>query len=499
MNETMKRFASVIIFLLAISHLLVAQVFNVTSHGAIDDGRTMNTDAIQSAIDAAHEAGGGQVLIPEGRFLTGSVILKSNVELHLADEAVLLGSTNPKDYLKLNRWKGLIMADHQENISITGSGTIDGQGAKLALHIDSLFYVGEVDSNDYELPMKRPLAPIRPQVIELVHCQDVAVNGVTVRNGACWVAVFDMCNDLVIDSIRVESDAYWNNDGIDLINCKNTIVSNCYVNTADDGICLKSYFGAFDGTEFCENILIQNCTVRSSASAVKFGTASYGGFRNIVVRDIKVYDTFRSAIALESVNGGFLENVLVENITATNTGNAIFIRLGKKNKKYDPGYVRNVTIRNMTVEVPFARPDTGYLLQGPALPFFHNIFPASITGIPGHYVENVHLENIEIRYPGKGNPAYAHMPLWRLEQVPEQIELYPEYSMFGELPAWGLYVRHAKGITMKNVRMSIKEADYRPAMVFDDVENLIIEDLDISGDEKPDPIFLHEVENVNIE
>lgn len=495
----MKRFSLSVLYFLWLCPFLLPQSIDITSLGAINDGKTLNTKAIQAAIDSVYEAGGGQVLIPEGRFLSGTIVLKTDVELHLAQNAVLLGSTDPKDYQKLNRWKGLVMADHAENISITGQGTIDGQGAKLALHIDSLFYIGELDSSMYELPMKRPLAPIRPQVIEMVHCKGIVVSGITIQNGACWVSTYDMCEDMVIDSIRIDSDEYWNNDGIDLVNCKNVIVRNSFVNAADDGICLKSYIYEFDGTEYCENILIENCTVRSSASAVKIGTASYGGFRNVVIRDIKVFDTFRSAIALEAVDGGFLENILVENITATNTGNALFIRLAKRSKRFDPGTLKNVTIRNMTVVVPFERPDVAYKLQGPALPFFHNIFPASITGIPGHYVENVHLENIEIRYPGKGNPAYANMPLWRLEDVPEQIGLYPEFSMFGELPAWGLYVRHAKGITMKNIRMSIKEADYRPAMVFDDVENLIIEDLDISGDEKSDPIFLHHTEEVTIE
>lgn len=494
----MKRFGLSLMFLLGISHFLSAQDIDVTSLGAVADGKTLNTSSIQSAIDQVHEAGGGRVLIPEGVFLTGTVVLKSNVELFLAENAVLLGSTNPQHYRKLNRWKGLVMADHQENISITGQGTIDGQGAKLALHIDSLFYIGEIDSADYELPMKRPLAPIRPQVIEMVHCTGITVKGITIKNGACWVSTYDLCDTILIDSIRIESDAYWNNDGIDLVDCKNVIVSNSYINAADDGICLKSYTFMKDGTEYCENILIENCTVRSSASAVKFGTASYGGFRNVVIRDIKVFDTFRSAIALETVDGGYLENVLIENITATNTGNAIFIRLGKRSRKHAPGTLENVTIRNVIVEVPFERPDAAYKMQGPALPFFHNIFPASITGIPGHYVENVLLENIEIRYPGKGNPAYAIMPLWRLEQVPEQIGLYPEFSMFGELPAWGFYVRHVKGLTMKNIRLSIGEADYRPAMVFDDVQDLLITDLAVEGDDKPEPIFLHHTEDVTI-
>jgi hypothetical protein len=236
--------------------------------------------------------------------------------------------------------------------------------------------------------------------------------------------------------------------------------------------------------------------VRSSASAIKFGTVSYGGFKNVIIERIKVYDTFRSAIAIECVDGGFLENVLVDNIRAVNTGNAIFIRLGKRNKSRPPGTLKNVTLRNMKVEIAFERPDYAYDIRGPALPFFHNIFPSSITGIPGHPVENVRLEHIEITYPGRGNNGMANMPLSRLDRVPERESDYPEYSMFGELPAWGLYVRHMTGLVMHDVKLRIKSPDYRPAMVFDDVRGLDLQAVEVRGDNKPKHIILHKTENV---
>src|SRR5205085_904539 len=120
--------------------ILLAQDYNILDYGAVPDGKTINTTAIQSAIDAAYKNGKGRVIVPEGIFLTGSIILKSNVELHLADKAVLLGSTNPDHYFKLNRWTALILADDQSNMSITGRGKIDGQGLPLALNFDTLFY-----------------------------------------------------------------------------------------------------------------------------------------------------------------------------------------------------------------------------------------------------------------------------------------------------------------------------------------------------------------------
>jgi hypothetical protein len=186
---------------------------------------------------------------------------------------------------------------------------------------------------------------------------------------------------------------------------------------------------------------------------------------------------------------------LVEDVKGVNTGNALFIRLGQQHRQ--PGILNNVVVRNMRVQVPFSRTDEGYEIRGPALPFFHNVFPASVTGLPGYPVQNVTLENIQIIYPGRGNAAYANLPVSRLTQVPEQKSHYPEFSMFGELPSWGLYVRHVEGLTLRNVSVKIKAPDYRPAMVFDDVKGLKLQAVDILGDEKPgDGMIFHAVEQV---
>ena len=484
------------ILLLAYTSTL-AKDYNIVSFGAVPDGKTLNTQFIQAAINQAHEDGGGRVVIPAGRFLSGSIVLKSGVELHLKKKAHLLGSINYSHYKKLNRWFALILADSATDITINGKGTIDGQGAKLGLHIDSLFYVGQIDSSKYAFQEKRPREQIRPQVLEFMNCRNIRVTGITIKNSASWVQTYEICRNVVIDNIKVDSDAYWNNDGIDILDCRNVRITNCTINSADDGICLKSE--EWDLTEYCDSIYIANCTVRSSASAVKFGTSSVSQIKNVVIKNIKVFDTYRSAIAIEAVQGGILENILVDNIKAKNTGNAIFLRIGQIRNAKQPGTLRNVTIRNIKVCVPFKHPDYAYEIRGPQLPFFHNVFPSSITGVPGHKIENVTLENIKIVYPGRGNPAYANLPLWRLDDVPELVNHYPEFSMFGELPAWGFYVRHADGLTMKNIDLKIKKADYRPAMVFDDVQNLNIQSLRVRGDKKEEPIFLKDVKHVHIE
>lgn len=468
-------FLFVILSIFNLSQVLLAEEINIKEFGAISDGITLNTEIIQNAIDKYHLEGGGKIIFPKGVYLTGSIVLKSNVRLHFEKDAVLLGSINPLDYIGINRWKALILSDNQSNISISGEGTINGQGRRLALNVDSLHHAGVLIDKRYNKRRKRPNELARPQIIEFVNCINIKVTGVTIKDASCWVQSYEQCRNLILDSITVDSDAYWNNDGIDIIDCKNVRVTNSYVNSADDGICLKSE----SENTFNDSIYIANCVVRSSASAIKFGTSSKGGFKNVKIEDIHVYDTFRSAIALESVDGGTLENIFINNIFATNTGNAIFIRLGHRNKGGEVGILKDVRIENMRVQVPYGVPDIEYEIRGPELPFFHNPFPASITGIPGHYVENVSLENIEIIYPGRGNNGFAYLPLNRLDDVPENESDYPEFHMFGELPAWAFYVRHVKDLFLKDVFVRAEKPDYRPAYVFDDVINLKLKDIKV--------------------
>jgi hypothetical protein len=450
------------------------QTFNIVDFGADPDGETLNTVAIQNAIDAAFKNGGGRVILPEGRFLSGSIVLKTGVELYFDGEATLLGSTNPIHYQEMNDWRALIMAENASQIAIRGQGTIDGQGRALALNVDSLHHIGELVDPRYNLRRMRPSEYYRPQLIYLMKCSMIEVSGISLKNSSCWVQTYEQCTDLEIDQVKVESRAYWNNDGFDIVDCKNVRLTHCDVNAADDGICLKSH----SPLQINDQIYIANCTVRSSASAIKFGTASYGGFQNVIIENIKVFDTYRSAIAIESVDGGWIENIRVSNITAMNTWNPIFIRLGHRAGD-TPGIIRNISISNMNVQVPFGRPDIEYDMRGPAVGSLHNPFPSPITGIPGHHIENITLENIQITYPGRATKGMAYIPLSRLNQVPEQVEEYPEYSMFRELPAWGFYVRHVKDIKMKNITLKLADGDYRPAYVFDDVDGLVMQGIEL--------------------
>ncbi|HNW49682.1 MAG TPA: glycoside hydrolase family 28 protein [Prolixibacteraceae bacterium] len=461
--------------------------FNITNYGAIGDASTINTSAIQKAIDEASENGGGRVVIPAGQFVSGTIELKSNVELHIEKGARLLGSSNRLDYGE-NEAKALIHSENQQNISITGQGIIDGQGAEVVKDLYKHLRAGRLNGKEWNV--KRPGEGLRPELVAFEQCSNVNIRNVILKNSATWVLTFRNSTDIKVDSLTVNSTVYWNNDGIDVVNCNRVHIFNCNVDCADDGICLKSE-GEIKG--ICENITVENCTIRSSASAFKLGTGSHGGFKNIKARNLTVFDTYRSAVAIECVDGGVLENIDVRNVVAKNTGNAILIRLGHRNKEGEVGSLKNVYIGNLYAEIPAGKPDIGYPIEGPRQKYLHNVFPSSITGIPGHQVEEVTLENIEIVYEGGGDKETAFFDWKKLDNVTENEAGYPEFSMFGELPVWGLYVRHVNGLNLKNVKISKKGSDYRPAMAFDDVNGLTIDRLIIPDSEVLPTIILKDV------
>ena len=224
---------------------------------------------------------------------------------------------------------------------------------------------------------------------------------------------------MIVDGITVDSKSYWNNDGIDIVDCDSVSVTNSYFDAADDGICLKSHSPDF----ICQHVYIPT-TVRTSASGIKFGTASYGGFRDIKVINNLVYNTYRSAITFAAVDGGIVENVIVDSLRAINTGNVVFLRVGEriKGKK---GRMNNISISNVYAEVPSTKPDAGYNYEGPVEDLPRNISPASIAGMPDAIIENVRFRNIEIHYPGGGDPHYARVGLDEMDKVPEMAAAYP--------------------------------------------------------------------------
>ena len=471
---------------------------NIVDLGAKGDGVTDNTLIIQKAIDDASASGNGKVIVPAGTFLTGVIHVKSNVEINLAENAVWLGSAKRIDYGAKDA-SPLIVAKGQHDFSITGEGVIDGNGKELIKDIYVMLNAGTLEDSEWQTynpwNQMRPEEHNRPKIILFQNCDSVQVKGITIKNGLMWVQDYRSCINVTIDSVKVRSTTFLNNDGIDITDSKNVRITNCDIDCADDGICLKSSLR----NEGCENVYVANCRVRSSASALKLGTASWGGFRKITIRDIVVYDTYRSAIAIEAVDGGILEDIDVQNIKATNTGNAIFIRLGHRNKDEVISQLRRVHISNVKVEIPLGKPDKGYLEEGPIVRYPHNVFPSSVSGFDGHPVEDVTLENVEVIYEGGGNSQVASLPIHSLSKIPEQISEYPEFSMFGELPAWAFYVRHVNGLKLKNISVKAKNKDYRSACVFDDVVGLEMEKIKIEENDSNQQIILKRVTEKSID
>jgi hypothetical protein len=367
------------------------------------------------------------VLVPAGRFRTGTIILKSNVSLYLETGAVIIGSTELKDYPEIYPEfrsytdvnyldKSLIYAEKAEHISIRGEGTLDGQGGDPA----------------FDLPGRENYKK-RPYMIRMIECRNVRISGIYLINSPMWVQHYLACEGLLIEGITVNSLVNHNNDGMDIDCCSRVRISNCDINSV-------------------------------------------------------IYDTRLAAIALEMVDGGTMDRVQIDNITADGAGGAIFMRLGNRarhhlalgsggGKKYyfqenekleyvGMGRMQNITISNFKC--------TGADTIG-----------CSISGIPGFPVQNVTLRDIHITFKGEG----AGKPL--LKEIPENEADYPEYKMFGKLPAYGIYVRHVRDISLNNVRLDYEEPEGRPALFFDDVEGLVLSGLGLKDPSGEGPAVVY--------
>jgi len=427
-----------ILFALSFHSFAIPASFNIVNYGAKGDGSTLNTKSIQSAIDACANEGGGIVYFPAGKYLSGTLFLKSYITLYLDVGAVLVGSKNLDDYpvtiSKVRSYtddytdKSLLYGEGLEHIAIVGQGTMDGNGGSF--------------------PKGFPYK-IRPYMMRIINCKKVQVKDVTIINSPMWVQHYLACEDVNIDGISVNSRVNWNNDGIDIDGCNNVRISNCHIISGDDAICLKSTLD-----KPCNNVTITNCVLSSTCNAFKMGTETNGGFQNITLSNCTIYDTPLAGIALELVDGGTLDQVSISNVTMNNVGAAIFIRLGNRARPFNEkmakpgmGKLSNVIISNVLA--------TNVGNTG-----------CSITGLPGYPVKNISLDNIHITFQGGGTQELVN------REIPEVPEDYPEYSMFGKLPAYGFYCRHAENLTFNNVELDFTEPDVRPAIVCDDITGL---------------------------
>ena len=439
-----------------------------TEFGAVADGVTLNTASVQAAIDYISANGGGRLVFTPGTFVCGSIYLKNNVTLHLQKDAVLLGSLNPWDFIRdtVAHWTAFVLSVDQENIGVTGEGTLDCRGFQVANNLVQYVHLGLLED---PLGLDRVQEVKRPELIHFFRCRNITMKDITLKDPASWTQQYDQCDGLLVEGMKVDAKCYWNNDGIDVVDSKNVTIRNCYIDSADDSYCFKSH----SASGVSENILVENCIGRSSANGVKFGTYTRGTFKHFRFKNIKIFDTYRSAFTVASVDGASIEDVEIDGLQSLHTGNPFFIRLASRHEGEAP-CLKDVVIKNVYAEVPFEKPDAGYSYEGPVEDLPRNVCPSIITGIPGLRIDNVRFENVEIVYPGQADSTYAYRGTSpeELAAIPELERSYPEFSNWKELPAWGFYIRHADGISFQNVKIKVAGEDYRPAVVADDVNGL---------------------------
>jgi polygalacturonase len=437
---------------------VLSDVFDVKSFGAKGDGVTIDSGAINNAIEAA-AASGGTVYFPAGTYASYSIHLQSNVALYLAQGATILAATptategydpaeepgagNPYQDFGHSHWhNSLIWGESLENIAIYGPGTIDGKGLIASGNLETAPLQGNKE-------------------IALKLCTNVLIQDITMVNGGHFCILPTGVDNFRIDGAVIDT----NRDGIDIDCCSNVRISNSTVNTPnDDGIVLKSSY-ALDQAIATENVTIDNCMVSGydlgslvsghytggsygATGRIKFGTESNGGFKNVAISNI-IFDHCRG-LALETVDGAALQDVTISNVTMRSVQTPIFLRLGARMRGpagLPVGTLSRVSISDITIYDADPR------------------YPSTIAGIPGHDIQDVRISNVRHYLVGGLTPADA------VANPPELVDGYPENTMFGTLPAYGFYIRHVAGIELDNVRVGFEQTDTRAAFVLDDVSD----------------------------
>lgn len=426
------------------------RVCKVEDYGAVVDGTTMNTAAIQKAIDACSSRGGGVVLFEKGDYLTGTFQIKSGVMIEVAEFARILGSTDIRDYPPMVEefksvmsenyafCQSLIYAEKADCVGIRGRGEIYFRGEKV--HFSSPETTGPIKD--------------RPLGIRMIECTRVVLQDIFLHNSASWMQNYIACKDLIFEGIRVENQANYNNDGLDPDGCTNVIVRNCFINAEDDAMCIKGASGLIS-----QNILIENSTFVSTCNAFKLGTDTQGDFKNILVRNCILGGVPYSMVSIEghqastgitvaTVDGGDVSDIVLQNITINQARCPVFVRIGHRGRvipgreKPLPGTLRRVLIENVKGESNFR--------QG-----------SFISGISGYPVEDVCIRQYHVQMQGGGTAEMAS------QAVPENVGGYPDAHKFLRegLPSYGFYVRHARNVRFDQVSVTPVAKDLRPEVV----------------------------------
>ena len=444
----------------------VSGVLDVRAFGARGDERTIDTPAINQAIETAASAGGGVVFFPAGSYLCYSIHLRSNVSLYLGPGATIVAADSPQsgaggyDPPEPNAWdkyqdfghshwhNSLIWGEDLTNISIVGPGRIWGRGLSRGER-DAVLASG-----------------VGNKSISLKNCRNVLLRDISILHGGHFAILATGVDNLTIDNLTIDT----NRDAIDVDCCRNVRISNCSVNSPwDDGICLKSSYG-LGAARSTDHVTVTNCYVTGGYEEgtlldgsykrigvgynaprngrIKLGTESNGGFRNISISNCVIDDC--RGIALETVDGGLLEDVAISNITMREvTDVPFFLRLGRRMRGPEGvpiGQLRRVSISNVVASSANARQ------------------AAIISGIPEREIEDLRFSHVYVLHPGGGTEQDATV------DPPEIADAYPDPNRFGVIPAYGFFIRHAKGIVMRDVEVRTMQPDLRGAFVLDNVE-----------------------------
>ncbi|WP_171597393.1 glycoside hydrolase family 28 protein [Marinifilum caeruleilacunae] len=439
---------------------LEKEILNIKDFGAKGDGLTIDTKAINAAIDACSKSKNAKVIVPPGQYISGSIHLKSNIILEIQEGAEILGAPvgiHAYDDPEPNQWdmyqdfghshyhNSMILGENLENIKITGKGTINGNNHVLR---DNKY--GNGDAN---------------KLIAMKLCNNITIEGVTLKLGGHFAIILNGCNGVTIKKIAI----YTQNDGIDLMACSNVTISNCEIECiryeggqkvgGDDAIGIKSDYSLGYALP-CENITITNCFLSSGCNAIQFGSETVGDIKNVKVTNCVIEHADKAGLGITSNDGSIIENIVFRNITMSKIANPFFILItnrGRAGNNPKIGAIKNVLFENIE-----CRDVYGYIKN--------RVFTSMISGLPGHHIESVKFKNINMTLRGNVDEFDAD------RKIPFHTKYTPR--SFGKRPSSGFYCRYAKNISFQNVIIELEKPDVRPLFFFDHVSEIDIANFD---------------------
>lgn len=453
--------------------------YSATEYGLVGDGKTLNRNALQKLIDVVHADGGGEIVFSGGDFVLATVYLKDGVKLRIDKSAKISGAMSFYDYDPEEKYDyplyqdsshsnfhcSLFVAENCRDVAITGGGTIDMRSVW--------------DEDDV-----RGIKHRGPKCIALKSCRNAEISGVTIVNATDLAVYFTDCENVDIHGLKMRVYI----DGVSPDNSRNVEIYDCDIEAGDDAIVFKSSYN-LNKLGACENIRVRNCDLKSRCNAVKFGTETNGGFKNIEISDVKIRETRFAGIAVESVDGAKIDGIRFSDIDMKNVGTPFFVHLGKRLRGPAGtaiGEIKNVTFENIKADGPYEPYE--------AVAWNYNSFKANdnvqkpwslgmgegfddgkknladepwqitsnVCGLENHLLKNITFRNVELKLSG-GAKEYTR-------EVPETAQSYPEVYVYGRvLPAKGIYFRHTENLTLENVTVKTYRPDTRADFVFDDV------------------------------